>query len=918
MDAGQPNTRNRIWTTGSSNNGFFDENLQQQALPLPLPRLQTPANRNLLSGQPAFGSGNGHAESAQSKHLPYQAIGSNLIGVQSKFRRSYYHKVVLGGLALLVLLLLITIIVISITRECKLICNKVPKDPGSSRFAVRKSSNNICRSKECIRTAASLIYAMDEQTDPCKDFYKFTCGRWADEHPRPDSATSNDWFRERQAHIMRVVRQFLRSNISSEEPEAVGMAKTMYRACMDTDLLDVRNLAPLVEYMQRFKLLLLPSALNITFSSSSLKYAVESSNASFNWLDSIVAIKRHLSLDLIIGFDVFPDPFNRTLNRIALGTPETESAFPFNNDDSHKMLRKIHRRTIFMENLDEDGDPDNRESEEEEAAKQTGSGMSAYLLYVRKVIEKYLLYVDPDVNQDEATLGISVLVKQAVQVARKIHSLKEEAENITKPSKNPADDIVYISLTELQNQTDKKIAPQTMPIWTRYMSLIVAGTKHAGKMEADNTTIITSQADIFYLQSVVEYLQETPAGHIESYLWLSALEELVLHTTSDMRLLHSEYMRLVIGTEGSTPRSLYCAHGVNTLFGMAVSYVLADEQFTRVTLPRVERMLSDIRRSFDRLVRATSWMDAATKRQTMLKSAEMKSFIGFPSWLTNATALNAYYAGVQVNASTHLENLMGFVHWQMLGRINDMDQPEPIGWATSPSNVNAFHTFQSNAISKLQSIWLVACGRFNLFCCFPFEAVPIAILQYPFYGLGLEALNYGSIGTILGHELTHGFDDSGRRFDRAGNMVEWWSNQTINEYVNRTDCFVDQYGHYYLSDIGEYIDGELTLGENIADNGGMREAFLAYRLYVKEVGRERLKLPGLEHYTHEQLFFIAFGNLWCETYTPAASRFALEDSHCPGQFRLKGVLSNSEEFARTFKCASGTPMNPGQPRCRIW
>lgn len=114
------------------------------------------------------------------------------------------------------------------------------------------------------------------------------------------------------------------------------------------------------------------------------------------------------------------------------------------------------------------------------------------------------------------------------------------------------------------------------------------------------------------------------------------------------------------------------------------------------------------------------------------------------------------------------------------------------------------------------------------------------------------------------------------------------------------------------------IDGELTLGENIADNGGMREAYLAYRLYVKEVGRERLKLPGLEHYTHEQLFFIAFGNLWCETYTPAASRYALEDSHCPGQMRLKGVLSNSEEFARTFKCGRGTAMNPDQPKCRIW
>ncbi|TDG43624.1 hypothetical protein AWZ03_009975 [Drosophila navojoa] len=875
MDAAPPNTRNRIWTTAGSHNVYFDETLQQQQQQQ---RLQTPANRNLLSGQlapvRAF-SENGHGDSAQSKQAPYENINSNLIGVQSKFRRRYYHKVVLGLLAALVVVLLITIIVLSVT--------------------FRKSSH-ICRSKECIRTAASLIYAMDEQTDPCEDFYKFTCGRWADEHPRPDSATSNDWFRERQAHIMRLVRSFLQSNISSAEPAAVGMAKTVYRGCMNTELLDERDLEPLVQYLQRFKLLLLPSALNLTLSSAS-KYAAEPRNYTYNWLDTIVAIKRHLSLDLIVGFDVFPDPLNRTLNRIALGTPETESAFPFNNDDSHKMLRRIHKRTIYMHDMDESDDSDEHdmEEEEEEASKQTSSGMSAYVMYVRKVIEKYLLYVDPEVNQEEATLGIKELVMQAVKVARKIHKLKEEAENITKPSSNPVEDIIYISLVKLQNETDKNIAPQTMPIWLRYMQLMLTDTKHASTMDIKNTTVITSQADIYYLQNVVEYLHETPAMHIESYLWLSALEELVLHTTSDMRLLHAEYMRFVIGTEGSTPRSLYCAHGVNTLFGMAVSYVLADERFTVHTLPRVERMLSDIRRSFDKLVRATSWMDAATKRQTMQKSAEMKSFIGFPPWLTNETALNAYYEGVQVNASTHLENLMGFVHWQMLAKINNMDQPEPIGWATAPSNVNAFHTFQSNAIT-----------------------VPIAILQYPFYNLGLEALNYGSIGTILGHELTHGFDDSGRRFDKEGNMVEWWSNQTINEYVNRTECFVEQYSRYYLPDIGEYIDGELTLGENIADNGGMREAYMAYRLYVKEVGRERLKLPGLEHYTHDQLFFIAFGNLWCETYTPAASRYALEDSHCPGQMRLKGVLSNSEEFARTFKCRRGTSMNPDQPKCRIW
>lgn len=113
------------------------------------------------------------------------------------------------------------------------------------------------------------------------------------------------------------------------------------------------------------------------------------------------------------------------------------------------------------------------------------------------------------------------------------------------------------------------------------------------------------------------------------------------------------------------------------------------------------------------------------------------------------------------------------------------------------------------------------------------------------------------------------------------------------------------------------IDGELTLGENIADNGGLREAYYGYLSYAKRNGREKY-LPGLEKYTHEQLLFISFGNLWCETLTEAGSKYALEDTHCPGKFRLKGVLTNSHEFSKAFNCKKGSGMNPNQDRCIIW
>ncbi|XP_055605741.1 neprilysin-1-like [Uranotaenia lowii] len=157
----------------------------------------------------------------------------------------------------------------------------------------------------------------------------------------------------------------------------------------------------------------------------------------------------------------------------------------------------------------------------------------------------------------------------------------------------------------------------------------------------------------------------------------------------------------------------------------------------------------------------------------------------------------------------------------------------------------------------------------------------------------------------------------GRKFDKEGNLKQWWTPSTVKEYVNRTSCFVQHYGSYYITEADDYIDGLQTLGENIADNGGVREAFQAYTMYVKNNKREPL-LPGFENFTHEQLFFISFGNLWCESHTALAAKAALDDSHCPGWIRLKGVLTNSPEFSQTFGCRKGSGMNPVAEKCRIW
>ncbi|XP_055851362.1 endothelin-converting enzyme 2 isoform X2 [Episyrphus balteatus] len=834
-------TRSRVWTT----NGEHSSN-----------------NPDVISVHRSA------ANSITRSALKDPRLNPDFIGVQSKFRRKYYYKIIVALLILLIIILLTTVIILA--------CFK------NFNFSGAYSKIDTCKSKECLRASANLLYSMDLTVDPCEDFYKFSCGNWENDHPKLDSLSSNDWFREAQAKTTRIVREFLKSDINETEPNAVNKSKLMFQACMDLDLLDELNLAPLMRYLKVFQLPRIPPALNITLPAENKEEDPE-----FNWIATLVQIKIHLGMDVIYGFDIFPDYYNRTVNKIAIGTPESESELPF-NDYSHKLMTKAKHKIIASMKEDDDTEDDDEEDDKDSTVSE---GLSSFVTYVKKVITVIAIYLYPEINSEEFQVAAGELTMDTIKMMKHFYKLQEEAENTTKKSVNPLEDLVFLTIEELQNQTDNLIDSNSLPIWESYVQLMMESNK---RFKASEEKILTSHADLLYLQKVSEYLIDISQHRLQFYLWLDVVLELIAHTNSALRHLYSENIQSLTQTEGSTSRSMYCANGISNLMGMAVSFSLANQEFFTNSLPRVQEMLNLIREAFNDLVRTTSWMDSQTKEATIQKSAAVKSLIGFPDWILDKHLLDEFYADVNVSRKTHLDNLINVVAWQMRSKINAFQDVSDGDWKLSPSFVNAFFEFNTNTIT-----------------------VPIAILQYPFYNLGLEALNYGAIGSILGHELTHGFDDSGRMFDKTGNMRQWWSNNTIQEYINRTECFVEQYGQYQLPDIGEYVDGELTLGENIADNGGMREAFYAYKKYVRKTGMEN-KLSGMEKFSHEQLFFISFGNLWCETLTPAASRHVLEDVHCPGSIRLKGVLSNSEEFAKTFKCKRGSGMFPDNNKCRIW
>ncbi|HET9837926.1 MAG TPA: M13 family metallopeptidase, partial [Candidatus Angelobacter sp.] len=214
-------------------------------------------------------------------------------------------------------------------------------------------------------------------------------------------------------------------------------------------------------------------------------------------------------------------------------------------------------------------------------------------------------------------------------------------------------------------------------------------------------------------------------------------------------------------------------------------------------------------------------------------------------------------------------------------------------WQISPPTVNAFYSGSHNEV-----------------------VFPAGILQPPFFDQSMdESINLGAIGLAIGHELTHGFDDQGRKFDPRGNLRDWWTAEDGKEFEKRASCIADEYSSFVAID-DLHLNGRLTLGENTADNGGARIALMALHDLMAQSGQDPNK--KIDGYTPDQRFFLGFGRVWCQNTTPELSRLLVRvDPHSPGRWRVNGVVRNMPEFQKAFGCKSGQPMAP-ENACRVW
>jgi len=458
--------------------------------------------------------------------------------------------------------------------------------------------------------------------------------------------------------------------------------------------------------------------------------------------------------------------------------------------------------------------------------------------------------------------------------------------------------------TELYNPYTFSELAQKWPVeWKAYMDEVFAETS---VFINEDEKIIVREPE--FLDGLLPILIATPKNVVADYIYWRAIMSLADEGPKELVDIAFKYSGTLQGTDEPLPRWSKCVAKSSsdyTGFGMAVGHKYVEENFEEGAKERVSLLVNNLIAAFKELVGESIWMDEETQPKAMEKADDLVTLLGYPDWLPDHIELDNYFAGVRVpDPKTHYENIVGVKSWASKKELESLrDEPKRDIWLTQPAIVNAFYSPNHNSIT-----------------------FPAGILQPPFFSFGEgypRYLNYGAIGVVIGHELTHGFDDQGRQYDGSGNAVPWWSQETIDAFTVQAQCFVDQYGNYSVPEIasivGEenaHVNGKNTQGENIADNGGVRESFRAYMKSIEEQGPEP-RLPGLTQYTPEQLFFVSFSQVWCERITVnGLLSQILSDPHSPGKFRVFGPLSNSEDFVREFNCPLG-PMNR-EDKCLLW
>ncbi|KAL8809939.1 MAG: hypothetical protein Q9200_002994 [Gallowayella weberi] len=741
-----------------------------------------------------------------------------------------------------------------------------PKDP-------------ICLTPACMVAAAGIIENMapkHQDINPCEDFSNFVCGGWEQKHdlrPDQDSVSVGSVMYE---NSQRTLRHLLESPYSDPGNKAASTVsadehifdkiQSAYNACMDEKTIRKIGSEPLLDLLRDLEESYPPPPhfgrpnsycnTNTQQQNGLMKYGNRGLTRAISYLSRI-------GVPALVAFSIDADekdPDSVVLRMDALDRPGLPSKEYYSDQD----LLQDYAQTI-------------------------GTVLEALLREARPTAE-----LDP-----ETTMLFECseeLVKAVVELEKTLALAspdEADAEDVTKYY-NPR------SLDEL-----RALLPQvSMP----YLLSILAPPGFV-----PSKIIVGSPS---YLEALSQQLENVTYETLRAYLVWKTVQAYVDEAEDKALVPLKRFNNKLQGKDPdvSEERWRTCVKRVDRGLGWILSKFFVEEAFSQSSKAFGDRVIHDIKNQFVKKLSTAEWMSKDVRDVAIDKVHRIIQKIGYPTQspnLLNATAIKNYYGDVHISNNSHFGNALAVAEfdsrreWSKLGKPTNRDE-----WLMTAVTVNVGGHDLPLTPPKLT--WFQAYynppGNEIVF--------PAGIMQPPiFYNPSLPPyISYGPFGSISGHELTHAFDSSGRHYDQNGNYTDWWDNPTIQAFEAKTQCFIEQYSKFTILDPDGrtlHVNGKLTLGENIADAGGLSAAFHAWK-EIEEKQPSQL-LPGLQHFTKEQMFFITYPSLFCgKTRQEKAVNLIYKDPHSPSWARILGTVANSREFREAFKCPKL------EPTCELW
>ncbi|PWN35343.1 zincin [Meira miltonrushii] len=754
----------------------------------------------------------------------------------------------------------------------------------------------VCTSKHCVLTASDLLRSIDTTVDPCDDFYHFSVGNWLNEHPIPADAGVYGMAQKIGDDNARLMKKFLEEEDdgptimkhSKDDIDKRNIAKlrSFYQSCMDTSSQDKAGAKPVLDVISNlWKLLMKDEKEDMDFSTM-FNSAAETEDWNGIYIDEPVI------------------PPNRPPAR----HPPTEKPRPLPPRNGRQRgfteaLASAHSQGLpaLFEWFTE-GEPVKDPKLGTAYLSPSGLGFPDKVyyddedelsFYEKRIEESFLLAVEAQHDKKKrrpTEKEVKKLAKLVVEFEKNIAKITPDGEDLEDPiaTYNPT---TVSSLSYTFSGID----------WPTYLAALTVRVPKEVIVQSPN-----------FLKRLDALVSRTKTEVLGAYLAWTALRTfgLQLGPNVPLRKPIDALDRRSKGVEDDVKedRSTICFAATNDALGYLLGHFYVQEAFSIRARNIATGIIDSIIGAFKSRLPELDWLDPKTRKKAEVKADAVKIKVGWPLSpnTTDGTAIEKYYADLKVDKEDYYGNVARKMQrdakrqWASIER-----QLDPESWDMIPSEVNAYYNPSANEI-----------------------VFPAGILQPSYFSEYWPSyLQYGAFGNVAGHELSHAFDPNGRLFDENGRLHDWWTNDTAKAFNERRDCLIDQYSNYTIPNGKggkEHLRGRFTIGEDVADAGGMAQSYRAWKTTLKEGGQEALDanplLPGLD-YSREQLFFVAFAIGWARNIRiQEAVRRLRTDEHSATKFRVIGTLSNNPDFAEVWGCKAGKDRmaRSEEERCAIW